>query len=179
MVHTRKWTHFPSPHKWYSRRSVHKNHTYEQFRKGLYINHALNEKEYIHDIIETRKLEGTSDGKVEIWQSTYNMPALINNRTFVSVIYIFENTEIPEFYVVSRPALHPLSKIVKGAVRGYYESVERVKKLENGEIEWIMATTSDAGGYIPTFLSELAMPSKISEDVPAFLSWLDKGEGKI
>lgn len=37
-----------------------------------------------------------------------------------------------------------------------------------------MATASNAGGNVPKKLTEMSMPSKISEDVPAFIKYLEK-----
>lgn len=46
-----------------------------------------------------------------------------------------------------------------------YVSVERIRFLpSNGEIEWIMATASDAGGVLPQFIQNLAVPGAIAKD---------------
>lgn len=71
----------------------------------------------------------------------------------------------------------------KGVVAGAYVSVERVRRLprqgeDNGKIEWIMATASDAKGILPMFLQTKAVPGQIAKDVGMFLGWVDKERGK-
>jgi len=48
-------------------------------------------------------------------------------------------------------------------VQGRYVSVERLLELEDGRTEWKMATSSDPGGLIPSFLAESMLPSKIAQ----------------
>ena len=45
-------------------------------------------------------------------------------------------------------------------------SIERIQELENGKVEWRMATSSKAGGLIPQFMTELSMGSSISKVRP-------------
>ena len=55
-----------------------------------------------------------------------------------------------------------LAKLEEKAVKGHYCSVEIIKELENGNVEWRMATSSSPGGSIPTFIVESSMASTIS-----------------
>ncbi|EFX02506.1 hypothetical protein CMQ_5867 [Grosmannia clavigera kw1407] len=67
-----------------------------------------------------------------------------------------------------------------GVVLGFYASVERVRLLPTGAgdnrgtglVEWVMATTSNARGALPSMVQELAIPGEISKDVPLFFRWL-------
>lgn len=60
-------------------------------------------------------------------------------------------------------------------VRGKYVSVERVKELNDGAaVEWRTATSSDAGGNIPRFVTNASLPKSLAEDVPSFLRWAVK-----
>ncbi|KAK7752402.1 hypothetical protein SLS62_005555 [Diatrype stigma] len=67
-----------------------------------------------------------------------------------------------------------------GALVAVYASVERVRKMPrdggggDGDIEWLMATASDARGVLPAWLQNLAMPAVIWKDVPLFLGWIAK-----
>lgn len=86
-----------------------------------------------------------------------------------------------EFVVVSIPvpdfASSERSRLAreKGVQVASYVSVERVRKLaEDGRIEWLMATASDAGGVLPQFVQNLAMPGVVWKDVPLFLGWIAK-----
>lgn len=78
---------------------------------------------------------------------------------------------------VSLPFKHPDCPEKQGAeksrVRGKYVSVELVREVEDGKrVEWRMATSSDAGGNIPRFVTNSALPKSIAEDVPSFLRWM-------
>lgn len=56
-----------------------------------------------------------------------------------------------------------LAKLEEKGVKGRYVSVERLKELENGKVEWQMATSSTPGGKIPSFIAESTMDSTISQ----------------
>lgn len=47
-------------------------------------------------------------------------------------------------------------------MHAHYVSIEQIKELDNGKVEWRMATSSRAEGLIPQFLTERSMPSSIS-----------------
>lgn len=64
-----------------------------------------------------------------------------------------------------------LVKLEEKGVKGRYVSVERLQELENGNVEWRMATSSTPGGNIPSFIAESTMDSAISQDVTHFLHW--------
>jgi hypothetical protein len=79
---------------------------------------------------------------------------------------------------VSIPFTHPGCPEKQGEekarVRGKYVSVELVKEHPDGSVEWRMATSSDAGGNIPRFITNASMPKNVAEDVPSFLHWMWK-----
>lgn len=56
-----------------------------------------------------------------------------------------------------------LVKLEEKGVKGRYVSVERLQELENGNVEWRMATSSTPGGKIPSFIAESTMDSAISQ----------------
>lgn len=56
-----------------------------------------------------------------------------------------------------------MAKLEEKGVKGRYVSVERITELENGKVEWKMATSSTPGGSIPNFVVESTMASKIAE----------------
>lgn len=56
-----------------------------------------------------------------------------------------------------------LAKLEEKGVHGRYVSVERIMELDNGKVEWRMATSSKAGGLIPQSMTELSMASSISK----------------
>lgn len=54
-----------------------------------------------------------------------------------------------------------LAKLEEKGVKGRYASVERIQELENGHTEWLMATSSTPGGFLPTFVVEASVASMI------------------
>lgn len=75
----------------------------------------------------------------------------------------------------SHPACVEKKDDEKSRVRGKYVSVELVREQDGGrQVEWRMATSSDAGGNIPRFVTNASLPSKIAEDVPSFLGWMTR-----
>ncbi|GAA5822490.1 hypothetical protein JCM5353_000527 [Sporobolomyces roseus] len=163
--------------KWHARVSKHSDLSYEQFKMGLLENHSPNEREYIEDCKKAERTQVIKEGEMEIWRMLYTMPFPTTNRSFSFLIF---TSEVPastssqrSFIVVSIPVAHPEAPPEKGYVRGRYVSVENCRETPEGVV-WTMAVASDPGGMVPAFVSEKAMPSKVSEDVPSFLKWIKK-----
>jgi len=53
-----------------------------------------------------------------------------------------------------------------------YTSIERCKITLSGDIEWIMATASDAKGNLPIAVQKLGVPGAIVNDVGFFMKWI-------
>ncbi|KAG9078974.1 hypothetical protein FS749_008962, partial [Ceratobasidium sp. UAMH 11750] len=166
---------------WFARTSIHPpaDGTFDEFWNCLGVNHSAHEKEYIPDV-QSAILLGTF-GAFEAWSLGYKFMPPVSNRTFTILIAsVREETEPRQGYVISLPLDVSsdeglIAKEPKG-VRARYVSVERVREVD-GQVEWTMATMSNPGGLIPTFLSETQMSSKISEDVPHVLEWLKNKRG--
>jgi hypothetical protein len=63
----------------------------------------------------------------------------------------------------------------KKVLMGLYTAVEAVRRRDRergGEIEWIMATSSDAKGNLPIWLQKMSLPGAIAKDVGFFLKWI-------
>lgn len=104
-----------------------------------------------------------------------------------------ERQEEEEFVVVSVPVQDLATggwkdeaalSMEKGVVVGAYAAVERVRRLvpasggdQKAEVEWVMATASDAKGVLPMWLQTRAVPGQVAKDVRLFLGWVD-GERK-
>ncbi|WVR08098.1 hypothetical protein IAU60_005144 [Kwoniella sp. DSM 27419] len=156
---------------------------YERFRRGLLEYHSENEREYIESCRETQCLHVYRPHVAEVWRLTYKTPPPTNPRTFVVLLLSRELKSGPKgeraFMNISIPFTHPDCPEKVGAeksrVRGKYVSVERVTECEQGDkVEWRMATSSDAGGNIPRFVTNSSLPNSIAEDVPSFLGWMVK-----
>ncbi|ODQ81639.1 hypothetical protein BABINDRAFT_165178 [Babjeviella inositovora NRRL Y-12698] len=78
-----------------------------------------------------------------------------------------------QFLVISFVLDHPETS--KGKVQGRYTSFERVTYVKaRNQIEWVMATCSDAGGMIPRWAQNMSICKALAPDVPCFLNWLNK-----
>ncbi|OAL28128.1 hypothetical protein AYO20_09547 [Fonsecaea nubica] len=68
----------------------------------------------------------------------------------------------------------------KSVVLGVYTALEMVRRKEGdanvgknwGEVEWVMATASDAKGNLPMWMQKMSVPGMISKDVSYFLKWV-------
>lgn len=103
-----------------------------------------------------------------------------------------EGEEGDEFVVISVPVKDLATgslkdkaglSLEKGVVIGAYAAVERVRRLRGGhdgggsegkmEVEWVMATASDAKGVLPMWVQVKAVPGQVAKDVKLFLGWVD------
>ncbi|KIW30429.1 uncharacterized protein PV07_06172 [Cladophialophora immunda] len=68
----------------------------------------------------------------------------------------------------------------KSVVLGVYTAIEIVRRKKGdvnvgknwNEVEWIMATASDAKGNLPMWMQKMSLPGMISKDVSYFLKWV-------
>ena len=72
----------------------------------------------------------------------------------------------------------------KSVILGAYTAVETVRILDDstsgddgsggnpGEIEWTMATASDAKGNLPMWVQKMSMPGAVPKDVSYFMDWI-------
>ncbi len=185
---------------WFCRRSCHRNAaengtaSWEEFVYSFKEHHHESEDGFTAVVIGAReamawdtaglKVNAFSGVWVDITLKVVEMTHRINpkplkNRTFpvVQLAASLEGTK--EFIVVSIPITDfdksPQAEYAKdkSLVVAAYASIERIRILpKNGEIEWIMATASDAGGVLPQWLQNVAVPGKIAHDVDMFLSWI-------
>jgi len=64
---------------------------------------------------------------------------------------------------------HPGQRVT---YRRVYTSIERCKIMPSGDVEWIMATASDAKGNLPMAVQKLGVPGAIVNDVGFFMKWI-------
>lgn len=82
------------------------------------------------------------------------------------------------------------AKKKREVVPGLYAAVEtgtlRTQRDREGEeVEWVMATASDAKGVLPMWMQRLALPGAVPKDVEYFMKWIktvddariDRGDG--
>ncbi|TFK55064.1 hypothetical protein OE88DRAFT_1732340 [Heliocybe sulcata] len=162
---------------WYCRVSEHTadDATFDEFWSKLGNDKPENEMKFIGDIKKVTLIKRISDTQA-IWSMYYNFPPPISPRVFTVVQIVHLNTASPRTgLVISLPidlgGDPELLQLQEKGVMGRYVSVERILELDDGKVEWRMATSSTPGGRIPQFVAEKSMAGKISEDVPHFLHW--------
>ncbi|KAL6305309.1 hypothetical protein BKA93DRAFT_222665 [Sparassis latifolia] len=170
---------------WHCRTSEHtaEDATFDEFWSKLGVNKAENEMQFIPDIKKVALVKQISSTQA-IWTLYYTFAPPVSPRVFT----VLQTTHLIETspktgIVVSIPVDlsddKDLSKIEEKGVKGRYVSVERLKELGNGKVEWKMATSSTPGGNIPSFVAESTMDSTISHDVTHFLHWFHSLRPKL
>jgi hypothetical protein len=152
------------------------------------------------------EVAGTAWGRfrLALVEMKHRIPAPLRPRVFPVVQLVASavaaGRELDEFVVVSvtvddfaQGGLRDRAVLSadKGVVVGAYASVERVRRLPGSggggggagqEIEWIMATASDAKGVLPMWVQTRAVPGQVAKDVGMFLGWIakerERGKGK-
>ena len=185
---------------WFSRRSCHKNSaekgtaSWQEFVKAFYERHADTEHAYVPTVIGVRraiwwKTEGIEvevDGEkwigitCEVWEMKHRIdPKLLSNRVFPTLQIAARLDGKDEVIFLQAPvagfAESPYAEYArdKSLVVASYTAVERLRILPiSKEIEWIMATASDAGGNLPQFIQNLAVTGEIAKDVKMYLEWI-------
>ena len=64
---------------------------------------------------------------------------------------------------LSSPEDEDLAALEEKGVKARYASVERILELPGDKVEWRMATSSSAGGLIPQFINDLAVPGAVAK----------------
>ncbi|KAF7905527.1 uncharacterized protein EAF01_006048 [Botrytis porri] len=122
-------------------------------------------------------------------------PPVVSERKFPEVLITASHNEPgkSEFLVISIPITDSASvrsqnpsfqesgfasAKKKGQVVGAYASIERCCLRTNpsgtaGEIEWIMATASDAKGWLPQLIQKPSIPGQIQKDVSMYMCWVE------
>ncbi|TAQ88889.1 hypothetical protein B7494_g2818 [Chlorociboria aeruginascens] len=185
---------------WFCRRSCHKNEatkgsaSWEEFSRSFKDHHAETEDAFTSTVIGAREAMRWDTSGIEVeangdrWtnitmvveEMTHRIdPKPLKNRTFPVLQLAAELKGVQEFLVISIPLTDfeksPYAQYTrdKSLVIGAYVAVERVRIVpSSGEIEWIMATASDAKGVLPQWMQNMGVPSVIAKDVDMFLAWI-------
>jgi hypothetical protein len=185
---------------WFCRRSVHENKaekgtaSWDEFKHSFKENHAHTEEAFTPTVIGAREAIKWDAGGIELdiqaqrWSNITVAveemkhkidPKPLKNRTFPVAQVTAELAGAQEFLVVSIPLTDfqdsPYAEYArdKSLVVARYASIERIRVLPGtGDVEWIMATASDAGGVLPHWMQNLAVPSAVAKDVELFLGWI-------
>ncbi|KAL2427375.1 hypothetical protein ABEF95_012498 [Exophiala dermatitidis] len=60
----------------------------------------------------------------------------------------------------------------EGKSKGKREGDSKAEGETVGQIEWVMATTSDAKGVLPGWLQRMSVPAAVAKDVGYFIRWI-------
>ncbi|KIP12281.1 hypothetical protein PHLGIDRAFT_98205 [Phlebiopsis gigantea 11061_1 CR5-6] len=169
---------------WHCRVSEHSpdEATFDDFWSRLAVNKGQNEMKYVSEIKKATLIKQISPSQA-IWSMYYHFPAPVSPRVFTVLQTIQLKEDSPRTGIIVSIAVDlsadpSLAKLEEKGVHGHYVSVERIQELDNGKIEWRLATSSRAEGNIPQFLTERSMATSISRDVPGFLTWLKSEKEK-
>lgn len=185
---------------WFCRRSCHRNAadkgtaSWEEFVYSFKEHHHESEDGFTPTVIGAREaitwdtegieVEAHGERWLNISLKMVEMkhkidPKPLKNRTFPVLQLAASLANTAEFIVVSIPITdfdkspHAEYARDKSLVVASYASIERIRILpKSGEIEWIMATASNARGVLPQWLQNLAVPGQITHDVDLFLAWI-------
>ncbi|KIN04780.1 hypothetical protein OIDMADRAFT_192146 [Oidiodendron maius Zn] len=192
---------------WFCRRSCHQDNaekgtaSWDEFKRSFKEHHAETEDAFTPTIIGAREaikwdtsgIELETQGQrwtnitVAVEEMKHKIdPKPLKNRTFPVAQVTAELAGVQEFIVVSIPIIDfqnsPYAEFArdKTLVVARYTAIERIRVLPGtGEVEWIMATVSDAGGVLPHWMQNLAVPSAIAKDVELFLAWIPSQRKEI
>lgn len=185
---------------WFCRRSCHRNAaekgtaSWGEFVHSFKEHHAETEDAFTPTVIGARQAMSWNTSGIEVnvhgghWINITMVleemkhkidPKPLKNRTFPVVQLSAMLAAVEEFIVISIPIndfyKSPYAEYArdKSLVMAAYASIERIRVLpSNGDIEWIMATASNAGGVLPQWMQNLAVPSAVAKDVEMFMSWI-------
>jgi hypothetical protein len=185
---------------WFCRKSCHQDKaekgtaSWDEFKHSFKEHHAETEDAFTPTVIGAREaiswdasgIEVEAQGQrwtnitVAVEEMKHKIdPKPLKNRTFPVAQVTAELAGIQEFIVVSIPITDfqnsPYAEFArdKSLVVARYAAIERIRVLPgSGEVEWIMATASDAGGVLPHWMQNLAVPSAVAKDVELFMGWI-------
>lgn len=113
---------------------------------------------------------------LKLEESVHKMPAPLNNRVFPVLQLTAAVRGRREFVVVqiaAVPETPGAEEPRSDALRGTYTAIERFREIDDqGNVEWVMGTVSDARGVLPAWIQKMAVPGAIAKDVDMFLEWI-------
>lgn len=150
---------------WAARVSYHNDIRYAKFYETVFKNHTENESQYIGMVDSFENLPPSGP-----WLSRlvhYQFPFPLSDRDMIIWLGQVETEAGTQFVNVTLPRSYASDQ-----TKAFYVSVEVVTRLPDNRTKWVMATSSDAGGFVPQFVQRPQMSKAVSEDVPQFKKWI-------
>ncbi|GAA6003145.1 uncharacterized protein JCM10292_002890 [Rhodotorula paludigena] len=190
-------------HKRVSRFKASEHGGYDVWYDAMGDRHIEQEEEYVDNLVNVIDV-GKDAGKEGCYCKLYKLPFGATDRSFMAHCRVVSpslsteetnetddksasskkpkgdsasesNDGLREFLVFSLPITTSTDvKEEKKYVRGTQATVERVRELEGGTIEWSCASLSTPGGNIPVKLSESKMANSLADAVPSILAWMNR-----
>ena len=104
----------------------------------------------------------------------YNLQWPLKVRRFCNLVHVVKSPDEKEAFVISLaidPSLFPSASPRGDFVDAQFSSVERVS-YDGTNLQWIMATCSNANALIPAWIVKKALNSAVAKDVPSFMTWV-------
>ncbi|KAG8940779.1 hypothetical protein FRC04_005048 [Tulasnella sp. 424] len=163
--------------------------TFTDFWNVLGSNHAENElhgpamARYIPELSKATMMQAIEPGVMEVWSLHYALSSPFSPRTFtVLMVTHLEAVSPRQGWIISIPfdprSDEGLLSLEERGIRGRFAAVERLRELEDGTVEWRVATTTTIGGFVPDWVTSRAVPKAIAEDVLQFLAWMRQKRDK-
>ena len=181
---------------WALRRSTHEpkkekgTADWDEFVRCFKEKHAEAERLFTPSVTSFKRLhewdcsgiEVQLDGDVWVdWtlrreESVHDLPGPLSKRVF-PVLQATAAVRGRKEFIVIQIAIRASDgatdvAVHEGSVRAAYSSIERVKELEDGHLEWVMGTVSDAKGLVPMWAQQLGLPGAVAKDVGSFMKWI-------
>ncbi|MCJ1477976.1 hypothetical protein MMC13_006651 [Lambiella insularis] len=180
--------------------------SWAEFDEGLRVGHSEKERMYTPDVYDSYRVlgwegemsgvrvQGFEEVEMSLYEMCHELPAPLKPRVFSVVVVTAKTAGEEGLLVVQVPvdaaalgeAMYSNGRNEreggdgvkrKRCVRGMYVSVERARVLD-GEVEWVMATASDAGGWLPMWSQKMGVPGAVVKDVGLFIKWVGENRGK-
>lgn len=174
----------------YGLRDDHSRHEAE-FTPTLYDAHCVVDwNAAVRELEQNGQAERYTNCTLGLYEMCHAIPAPLNPRCF-SVLVATASMDEDSFIAVTVPVdlrdgggvgFYSSGRNVKEGTdaqqrkqvcMGVYAAVEVVRRdTTKKEIEWVMATASDAKGNLPLWVQKLSIPGAIAKDVGLFLKWI-------
>ncbi|RGP59327.1 hypothetical protein FSPOR_11413 [Fusarium sporotrichioides] len=186
---------------WALRRSTHEpkkekgTADWDEFVRCFKEKHAEAERLFTPGVVSFKRLQEWDCSGIEVqlegetwvdWtlrreESVHDLPGPLSKRVF-PVLQATAAVRGRKEFMVIQIAIQASDEatdvaVHDGPIRAAYSSIERVRELEDGNLEWMMGTVSDAKGLVPMWAQKLGLSAAIAKDVGMFMRWI--GEERL